>query len=105
MELVYAPVSKYSAAYTCEVEARGKAKRGERLSFHLAHLVGVHDELLAQQRAVHPGLADQLQVVEAALEELLVRAGWSLRTKQALDRDWSVTYLQGECSRRSAEGG
>jgi hypothetical protein len=30
-------------------------------------LVGVHDELLAQQRALHTGRPDQLQVVEAAL--------------------------------------
>mmetsp|Transcript_734 Transcript_734/g.1695 ORF Transcript_734/g.1695 Transcript_734/m.1695 type:complete len:402 (+) Transcript_734:118-1323(+) len=35
-------------------------------------LVGVHDELLAQQRAGHAGGADELQVLEAPLEELFV---------------------------------
>mmetsp|Transcript_5064 Transcript_5064/g.15353 ORF Transcript_5064/g.15353 Transcript_5064/m.15353 type:complete len:240 (+) Transcript_5064:407-1126(+) len=36
-------------------------------------LVGLHDELLAQEGAPHPGAPDELQVVKAALEVLLVR--------------------------------
>ena len=56
---------------------------GER-AVHLHYLVGINDELLAEQRARVAGAADGSEVLEAALEVLFVRQDGQARSAPGL---------------------